>query len=123
MNEIIYRAKRKLNGKWVYGSLVKGQSEDWDYIIPINEDLEDGLDFMKIRVISNTIGFYSNINDVKNEKIFSGDIIQYTQHYFNTNKTNVKTKVVTYINGAWNIYNTNAGESNVLVIGNIYDNG
>ena len=70
MRKIKFKAKRKLNGDWVYGSFIKGESEDWDYICPQDEDLSgDGLDYYSIRVISNTVCEY-----VEKIDAYEGDV-------------------------------------------------
>lgn len=65
---------------------------------------------------------YTGLNDANGNKIFECDIIEYTQHHFNTDMVKTKRKVVKWKYDRWNIYETNAGESDVKVIGNIFEN-
>jgi uncharacterized phage protein (TIGR01671 family) len=65
---------------------------------------------------------YTGLNDVNGNKIFECDIIEYTQHHFNTDMVKTKRKIVKWKYDKWSIYETNAGESDVKVIGNIFEN-
>ena len=63
---------------------------------------------------------FTGIKDVEGKEIYENDNIEFTQHYFNMDKTDVKTKTVKMNFDRWNVYESNAGESNVRVIGNIH---
>lgn len=66
---------------------------------------------------------FTGILDSHGVEIYEGDIVEYTQHMFNTNKTTVKTKEIKWIqhDGQFNVYETEAGQSDHKVIGNIFD--
>lgn len=68
-----FRAKRKLNGKWVYGSLIKGDSEDWDFIVPLDFDTGETIDSQAVRVITKTIGQLTPFKDDKDNDVWEGD--------------------------------------------------
>lgn len=80
MREILFRGKRKDNGEWVEGYLVK--YDDEAYIFTQEEvhkgmDMGGYLDCCKMNeVIPETVGQYTGFVDKFNRKIFEGDIIK-----------------------------------------------
>lgn len=69
-----YRAKRKLNGEWVFGSYIN-IGEDWCQIVPSGTEYDE-IDSEKTRVITNTVGLYFGRPDKNGVKIYQGDIIE-----------------------------------------------
>lgn len=123
---IKFRGKCVISGDWVYGDLIHGVGHKSGnmYILPNKINLAyvkhcDPLDGVK--VIPETIGQFSGLIDKNKIEIFEDDIIQYTQHHFNTSMTKIKTKVVKWKYDKWSIYETTAGETNIEVIGNTID--
>ena len=64
---------------------------------------------------------FTGLLDDNGRAIYEGDIIEYTQHHFNTEGTKVKRKEVKWNRDRWNIFETNAGESDIKVIGNVFE--
>jgi hypothetical protein len=89
-------------------------------IITLRDNGYDGLEAMPRS--SWILMQYTGINDKEGTPVFEGDIIEYTQHMFNTENTRIERKQVKWAFDRWNIYETNAGESDIKVIGNVHQN-
>ena len=125
MQEILFRAKRKDDKQWVYGSLVADEYI-MDYQQAKNFDIGGWFEGQMHEVIPDTVGQYININDENRIKIFKDDIVEFT--YFNC----LYRAVVRFHKGCFELYwKGSMGESHsqhirfaehIKVIGNIIDN-
>lgn len=125
MREIIFRAKRKDNGEWVYGFLVKMFG-----VLHIIDKCNENVAY---EIISETVGQYSGLVDNDGKMIFEGDIVkEWSSPWKSPLKTEVSIYEVVceYLGSLHLIRKTRYGETStllyrksvVVVIGNIFDN-
>lgn len=130
MREILFRGKRKDNGAWEYGSLVKLNKikcTECTIVMPEN--------FSAV-VSPETVGEYTGYKDVNGKMIYEGDILKVEQVMYDEEKQNptvYKASIyqVIFQHGSWCMfkgadwileYQMLYKNPDIEVIGNIYDN-
>ena len=128
MREILFRGKRKDNGKWVYGNYAVTDNNGKQHFIFQNKAFE-------FEVIPETVGQYTGITDDNEKKIFEGDILNVinpdyddydyiTKVYFecNTLCVDVGGQDYDYTSIGFAVEIWDDKRDRVEVIGNIHDN-
>jgi len=123
MEEIIFRAKRKDNGEWVCGFLIKM----WGVLHIIDKDNEN----IAYEIIPETVGQFTGLTDESGKKIFEGDIVK-TREFgkdsgFGVNFNGFDVFEVIYSSASFKLNNARRmfyllNGQQIEVIGNIYDN-
>ena len=127
MREILFKAKRKDNGKWVEGYYRRipcmGMLEH--YIMPRNPKNR----MEQYAIDPETLCQYTGLKDKKGRKIWENDIVQAWSE-----GSNAIGKVIRRVDGLyimypayqkkefWGLYPNKNGKTTVEVIGNIFDN-
>lgn len=89
--EILFRGRRLDNGQWVYG-YYSCDSGKYHFIKSIN-------DYLDYRIDPNTLGQFTGLMDMNNNKIFEGDIMGLPESDINGVKyKNRYVRVVEWIN-------------------------
>lgn len=92
MNRYTYKAKRKDNGEWVYGSLIIEKSSSMclqEYGIPFIETyyiytIKDGNNhYSKIEIKKETLCQCTGLQDIEDNYVFENDIVNLTDNCAN----------------------------------------
>ncbi len=116
--EILFRGKS--NGRWVYGSLVVSENVAPAIYYEVGKGLVKQLDWCY--VTPDTIGQYTGLKDKEGNKIFEGDIVEFTN-------LDLPNMVIRFDNGSFMLcedenstYEELRMNYVVEVVGNIHDN-
>ena len=133
MREILFRGKRKDNGKWVEGGFFEWLKQP--YIVA---NITDSYAKTNYEVIPETVGQYTGLTDKNGKKIFEGDIfkpfddeicyVAWIEHFstlglmvHSTWREKKRGKETLHFSKGWT-YLTEYSLDELEIIGNIHDN-
>ena len=135
MREILFRGKRKDNGEWVEGSLIKRKIGcfivDENNQCALRKATEYLFDFESKLVIPETVGQYTGLTDKNGKKIFEGDIHEHEGNFFVVEYGKFRRFDNSDFAYGWHFRSTKNGvceefygdeEDYVNITGNIHDN-
>ncbi len=134
--EILFRAKRKDNGEWIYGYPIIDNADcslkaegkcSWPHdgshadLLYWNDEFHE---YEGVEVDAETIGQYTSLKDKNGVKIFEDDIVSYVPDDQDEEGTDYYS--ILFYNGSFRISPTeciNQSYANELeVVGNVFDN-
>lgn len=130
--EILFRGKRRDNGKWIYGNFIDWGNHVQVYIFPLLDfatamDLLTSINVYAKAVIPDTIGQFTGLCDKNGNKIFEGDFVKVTtglEGYKSTYHSTIHRVTYDVRNCGVAVFYPfdNSDMVEAEVIGNIYDN-
>lgn len=126
MKTILFKAKEKDTNKWVFGNYLKQTNGSFSRHYIVQSILVENNKLEFVEIIPETLCQYILINDVNDNKIFTGDILSYKTRCFGrfNGEQNYEEAefVVEYDNKTAYLDFPSKYASEIKVIGNIYDN-
>ena len=120
MREILFRAKRKDNGDWVFGDLI----HNIDCVKARERETDINRIAKSYEVIPETVGQFTGLKDINGKKIFEGDIVTGLFNYTDIIGHIVYGSDATFFIERKGLYGIglNNAEDWLEVVGNIHDN-
>lgn len=132
MREILFKAKRLSDGKWVEGALFDGENHCIiGQIIDFSPYVEGECKIVGYEVDRNTICQYTGLTDKNGNKVWENDVVRYTDEIVNKVKTDLVEWNETHASfirlhksqmGLQYLYINEGVLNRCEVIGNIFDN-